>query len=596
MHQNFTATTSPDTGAARLAALREVLAAEGLAGFLIPRADAHQGENVAARDERLAWLTGFSGSAGFCAALRDVAGVFIDGRYTLQVRDQVDLDVYTPVPFPDVQLSDWLIDQLPDGGVIAYDPWLHGHDQIEKLAEDVRLHGITLRKTDNLVDRIWTDQPDAPKGMIIPHPLEFAGEDSASKRARIGKGIADDGLDAFVLTLPDSICWLLNIRGSDIERTPVVLCFAVIHADGRVDLYVDPDKCDYAVIKHLGDGVDLHPETLFADHLKRLTGEVGVDRVTAPIAVSDLLQHPDWRTDPCILPKSQKNPTEIAGMRDAHLRDAVAMVEFLCWLDEQAPSGELTEIAVAEKLEGFRAQSNTMRDISFDTISGAGPNGAIVHYRVTEDTNRTVTPGELLLVDSGAQYQDGTTDITRTVATGDVDPDAARHFTLVLKGMIAVTRLRFPHGIAGAHIDAFARTALWQHGFDYDHGTGHGVGSYLGVHEGPAGIARRYEVPFETGMILSNEPGFYKEGAYGIRIENLIVVTEPSIPDGGERKMHGFETLTYVPIDRRLIIANMLTAEERSWLNEYHAEVLTRVSSLVDDSTRNWLVAACAPH
>ena len=595
MFQNFTASTSPETGAPRLAALRDVLVAEGLDGFLIPRADAHQGENVAPRDERLAWLTGFTGSAGFCAALRSDAGVFIDGRYTLQVRDEVDLSVYTPVSLYDVPLSDWLIEKLPEGGEIAYDPWLHGFDQIEKLTSELLAHGITLRKIDNLVDRIWVAQPDAPKGMIIPHPIEFAGEESAGKRTRIGALIEGQGLDAFVLTMPESICWLLNIRGADIERTPVALCFAVVHADGRVDLYVDPDKCDFGVVKHLGDGVALHADDQFADGLKSLTGKVGVDRVSAPVAVSDLLQHPVWGTDPCILPKACKNAVEIEGSRAAHLRDGAAMANFLCWLDQEAPKGGLTEIKVAQQLEGFRANTNSLRDVSFDTISGAGPNGAIVHYRVTDKTDRSVTPGDILLVDSGGQYQDGTTDITRTVATGAVDPEAAKHFTLVLKGMIAITQLRFPHGIAGAHIDSFARSALWQAGLDYDHGTGHGVGSYLGVHEGPAGIARRYDVPYATGMILSNEPGYYKEGAYGIRIENLIVVTEPEIPEGGDRPMHGFETLTFTPIDRRLVRVDLLTPHERDWLNVYHAEVLEKIGPLVGDDTRAWLTQACAP-
>lgn len=595
MFQNYDATTSPETGAPRLADLRDAMIDEGVDGFLIPRADAHMGEDVAARDERLAWLTGFTGSAGMCAALSDIAGVFIDGRYTLQVRDQVDLSAYTPVPSMEVTLSDWLISQRPDGGEIAYDPWLHGFNQIDQLTKQLQSNGIKLRKTENLVDRIWLDQPDAPKGKIIPHPMEFAGEDSASKRARIGQSVAELGLDAFVLTLPDSICWLLNIRGSDIERTPVALCFAIIHADGRVDLYVDPEKCADDVIAHLGDGVDIHPDDQFAAGLRRLTGEVGVDRVTAPVAVSDLLQNPIWGKDPCILPKASKNETEIEGTRAAHLRDGAAMANFLCWLDQEAPNGTLTEISVAQQLERFRANTNVLRDVSFDTISGTGPNGAIVHYRVTDKTDRAVTPGDILLVDSGGQYQDGTTDITRTIATGAIDPDIARHFTLVLQGMIAVSRLQFPKGIAGQHIDTLARAALWQAGLDYDHGTGHGVGSYLGVHEGPAGISRRSDVPFETGMILSNEPGYYREGAYGIRIENLIVVRELVVPEGGDRPMHSFETLTFTPIDRRLIRTDLLSPTERDWVDTYHADVLAKIGPLIQAQTRDWLNAACAP-
>lgn len=592
MFQQYTATTSPETGAARLADLRGVM--DGIDGFLVPRTDAHQGEDVAACSERLAWLTGFTGSAGMCVALRDIAGVFIDGRYTLQVRDQVDLAAFTPVPMHEVKLADWLIEQLPDGGVIAYDPWLHGFDEIEKLAAEVSEKGISLLKSDNLVDKIWTDQPDPPKGMIQPHGIEFSGEESVDKRTRIAVDVADAGQEAFVLTLPASICWLLNIRGSDIARTPVALCFAIIKADGRVDLFVDPDKIDFAVIKHLGDGVNLHSETELTLALKRLTGQVGVDRNSAPVAISDLLENPVWGSDPCILPKACKNAVEIAGSRAAHLRDGAAMVEFLCWLDSEAPKGTLTEIAVAKQLESFRRNTNALRDVSFDTISGSGPNGAIVHYRVTEDTDRPIKTGEVLLVDSGGQYQDGTTDITRTVAVGAVAPEVARNNTLVLKGMIAISMARWPNGISGRDLDGFARMALWQNGLDYAHGTGHGVGAYLGVHEGPQGISRRSVVPLETGMILSNEPGYYREGAYGIRIENLVVVSAPETPTGGEIPMHGFETLTFVPIDRRLIVADMLTQAERDWLNIYHHEVLTKISPLVAGEVRTWLENACA--
>ncbi len=595
MFQNFDATTSPETGAPRLTKLRIALAGEGLNGFLVPRADAHQGENVARRDERLAWLTGFTGSAGFCAALENDAGVFIDGRYRLQVREQIDLSVFTPVPFPETGLADWLKSNMPSGGKIAYDPWLHGFDQISQLEADLKPQNIALRKSENLVDRIWEDQPAPPEGKVVPHPLEYAGESSHNKRVRIGNSLAEAGLDGFVLTLPESICWLLNIRGADIERTPTVLCFAVLYADGRVCLFIDPKKCDDDAVQHLGHDVEIAHESTFPDRLRNLEGKIGVDRVSAPIAVSDLLQSPEWFSDPCSLPKACKNAVEIEGARQAHLRDGVAMVSFLHWLDIEAPKGQLTEISIAQQLENFRRNTNSLCDVSFDTISGAAENGAIVHYRVTNQTNRKVNPGDIMLVDSGGQYRDGTTDITRTIATGEVEPAAVDHFTRVLKGMIAISRLRFPPGICGQHIDSFARAALWEAGLDYDHGTGHGVGAFLGVHEGPAGIARRYDIPFQTGMILSNEPGYYVEGKYGIRIENLIVVTAADIPQGGTRAMHAFETLTYAPIDKRLINVALLNTDERSWLNGYHQDVLAKIGPLVSSETLAWLERACAP-
>ncbi|OUS05082.1 X-Pro aminopeptidase [Rhodobacterales bacterium 52_120_T64] len=595
MFQTFAVTTSPDAGPARLTKLRETMRAAQVDGFLIPRADAHFGETVAARSERLAWLTGFTGSAGFCAALLDTAGVFVDGRYTLQVRSQIDLDSFTPVPSNDVKLSDWLIEALPNGGVVAYDPWLHSFDAIEKLETTVASNDITLKKTGNLIDDIWDDRPAAPKGKVHPHAIEFSGETSESKRQKIGAKLATQDLSAAVLTLPDSIAWLLNIRGTDISNTPVALCFAILHANGVVDLFVDADKCDDTLRAHLGATVTLHAEGDFATKLAAMNGNTAVDRDTAPVAISDLLQNPVWAPDPCIQPKACKNPIEIAGSRAAHIRDAAAMAEFLCWLGSAVTSGTLTEIDVVQRLEVFRRNTNALKDISFETICGSGPNGAIVHYRVDENSNRTIQTGETLLVDSGGQYEDGTTDITRTIAVGEVPNDAKRANTMVLKGMIAITQARWPIGLAGRDLDGFARQALWQAGMDYDHGTGHGVGAYLGVHEGPQGIARRSTCPLEVGMIVSNEPGHYKAGSYGIRIENLLVVTPASIPEGGDREMLGFETLTYVPIDRDLIQVDLLTIDERNWLNAYHAEVFEKVGELVSADTLVWLKSACAP-
>ena len=597
MFQTFEVTSRPEDGPARLAQLRTEIANEGLDGFLVPRADAHQGEYVAPCDARLAWLTGFTGSAGFCAVLTDQAGVFVDGRYRTQVKSQVDLAHFTPVDWPEVQLGTWLRDAMPKGGVIGYDPWLHTCAELEKLALLLVDSSVDLRPTGNLVDRIWADRPAKPNGKIIDHPIEFAGEASSSKRARIASDIAKGGAQAAVLTLPDSICWLLNIRGADIERNPVVQAFAIVHANGRVDLFTDPGKAS-----NLSTDPDIAilDWTKFVPTLKGLQGKVMVDRDTAPEEVCEVLRRAKTDTvfaqDPCILPKARKNDVEIAGARAAHLRDGVAMVQFLAWLDDMAPSGGLTEIDVVQKLEGLRRATNSLRDISFETISGAGSNGAIMHYRVTNDSNRAVSSGEMLLVDSGGQYQDGTTDITRTIAVGDVGDEEKTCFTRVLQGMIAISRARFPNGIAGRDLDPLARYPLWLAGQDFNHGTGHGVGSYLSVHEGPQRISRLSDVTLETGMMLSNEPGYYREGAFGIRIENLIVVEKaPALTGADDRDMLAFETLTYVPIDRRLIINEMLSVGEREWLDAYHAETLDRLGPLTQGKTKDWLTRACAP-
>ena len=587
MYQSFKTPSNPATGAPRLKALRAALAEAGLDGFLIPRADAHRGENVAPCDERLAWLTGFTGSDGHCAVLPDIAGVFVDGRYTLQVRNQIDLSVFTPQAIPEDSLSDWLKAHLGKG-VVGYDPMLHSHGDITKL-EKALAPEITLKQSPNMVDAIWQDRPAPPMGKIRPHPLEFAGKSSAEKRAELAGKLREAGLSATVLTLPDSIAWLLNIRGSDIAQTPVPLAFAILHADARVTLITNPAKSSPELAEHLGPDVTLKED--FAAALKALSGKVGVDRATAPIWVSQQLANPEWFPDPCILPKACKNEAELNGTRKAHLRDASAMCEFLAWID-QGLEGQ-TEIDVVTKLESIRAQSNALTDISFDTICGTGPNGAIVHYRVDEASNRAIETNTLLLVDSGGQYLDGTTDITRTVIIGTPDAEMIRCFTLVLKGMLAVAMLRFPAGTTGQQIDPFARAPLWAAGLDYKHGTGHGVGAYLSVHEGPARISPRSDVALQTGMILSDEPGYYREGAWGIRIENLLIVRPPE-DFGGEDKMHSFETLTWVPIDTRLIDPARLTTAERDWLNAYHAEVLEKVGPLVSEGVRAWLQGACS--
>ena len=599
MFQTFETTANPAQGPARLAALRAVLAAEGLSGFIIPRADVHQGEYVAARDERLQWLTGFTGSAGFAIALADVAGVFIDGRYRTQVKGQVDLGHFTPVPWPEVKPADWLREKLA-AGVVGFDPWLHTADEIERMEAGLAGSGVSLRAVENMVDRIWADQPGAPMGRAFAHPDEISGETSGSKRARLAEGLRKAGQTAAVMTLPDSLCWLLNIRGADVPRNPVLHGMAILHDDARVTLFAEAAKFDEAVRAHLGAHVTLRPMAAFVPALRTLQGPVRVDKGTAPLAVSLELADAGlavaWADDPCRLPKACKNAGELNGMREAHLRDGAAMVEFLCWLDGRLPGGGLTEIDVVKGLEGFRRATNALHDISFDTICGAGPNGAIIHYRVTEESNRAITQGSLLLVDSGAQYLDGTTDITRTVAVGDPGDYARACYTRVLQGTIGISRARWPKGLAGRDLDPLARAPLWMAGQDFNHGTGHGVGAFLSVHEGPQRLSRISEVPLEAGMILSNEPGYYREGEFGIRLENLIVVDPaPRLPGGDdEREQLAFETLTFVPFDRRLIVTAMLAPGERDWLNAYHAAVLDKLGPRLSPAALDWCRAACA--
>lgn len=597
MFQTFDSPAAPEQGPPRLAALRRALADAGLSGFIVPRADAHQGEYVAARDERLQWLTGFTGSAGFCIVLPEMAGVFIDGRYRTQVKAQLDLAAFTQVPWPEIKPGDWIRANL-SAGRIGFDPWLHSKDEIEKLESLLEGSSITICSTNNIVDMVWPDQPAPPQGRAFPHPTSLAGESSADKRARLAESLRLAGQKAAVITLPDSLCWLLNIRGADVPRNPILHGFAILHDDARVALFADPAKFDAATLAHLGPDVSLSPPDAFVPALRSLTGPVRIDRASAPLAVSQELEAAgiaiDWADDPCRLPKARKNPTEIAATREAHLRDGAAMAEFLCWLDDQAPTGTLTEISVVRALEGFRRATNALHDISFDTISGAGPNGAIIHYRVTEATNRAITRNELLLVDSGAQYIGGTTDITRTIAIGDPGDEARQCYTRVLQGMIAISRLRFPLGLAGRDLDAIARYPLWLAGQDYDHGTGHGVGTFLSVHEGPQRLSRLSEVPLEPGMILSNEPGYYREGAFGIRLENLIVVeTAPAL--GDNRPHLSFETLTFAPFDRRLVLAAALSPGERDWLNTYHAAVHEKLAQRVSGPTLAWLENVCAP-
>ena len=596
MFQTFDSAAAPEQGPARLAALRGTLTAVGLHGFIIPRADIHQGEYVAARDERLQWLTGFTGSAGFCIVLPDIAGVFIDGRYRTQVKGQVDLTHFTPVPWPEEKAGPWIRANLT-AGIVGFDPWLHTADEIAKLEEALQGSGVTLRPSANMVDAIWPDQPGPPLGRAFLHPEALAGESSPDKRRRMAAQIVAEGQSSLIITLPDCLCWLLNIRGSDVPRNPVLHGLAVLHADATVDLFADAAKFDAETMTTLGLDVRLHAPENVAAALDSLSGPVRIDKATAPLAIHHRLAAAgiatQWGDDPCRLAKAKKTEAELGGMREAHLRDGAAMVEFLCWLDDQTAKPGLTEIDVVRALEGFRRATNALHDISFDTICGSGPNGAIMHYRVTDGSNRAIQQNELLLVDSGAQYPDGTTDITRTVAVGDPGDEARACFTRVLQGMIAISRLRWPQGLPGRDLDGFARYHLWLAGQDFDHGTGHGVGAFLSVHEGPQRLSRLSEVPFEPGMILSNEPGYYREGAFGIRLENLIVV-QTAPPLGDNRKQLSFETLTFVPLDRRLVVSDVLAPSEKAWLNAYHAEVLARIGPRLSAPALLWCQAACA--
>lgn len=592
MLQDFALTARPEQGPPRLRALRDQMAQAGLDGWMQPRADAHQGEYVAPCDDRLAWLTGFTGSAGAAWVTRDRAAVSSDGRYRLQARDQCAPEIEVLIE-PGDRPADWLRAALPAGGRVGFDPWLHTPAQITALDKALAGSNITLTPHDNLVDRIWADRPARPAAPARLHPGQWAGESSADKRARMASALRRDGQRAAVLTLPDSIAWLTNLRGADIPRNPIMQAFAILSDDAHLTLFTDPTKLAGL---DLDPTIRLRPEAAFAPALRLLTGPVRLDPATAPLAVRQELDDAGVAVaegaDPVILAKAVKNSAEIAGMAAAHRRDALAMVRFLAWLDGAIAAGQpLTEIGVVQQLESCRAATGDLIDLSFETICGSGPHGAIVHYRVTEATDRAIRPGDVLLVDSGGQYSDGTTDITRTLPVGDPrDPafDAVRRpYTRVLQGMIAISRLRFPKGLSGRDIDALARAPLWMDGQDYDHGTGHGVGAALSVHEGPARLSRLSEVALEPGMILSNEPGYYRPGAFGIRIENLIVVREAEAEPG--RSMLGFDTLTEVPIDTRLIDRALLSADDIAWLNAYHARIRADLAPHLTGDDLRWL-------
>ncbi len=604
--QTFNVTTNPANGAPRVAKLREKMTELGLDGFLVPRADEHQGEYVPPHAQRLGWLTGFTGSAGAALILKNSAYIFVDGRYELQVRAQTDGKVFSYESLVTNPPASWL-DENGKGLVIGFDPWLHTISEADALRSALEKQGGRLVPVEtNLVDAVWDDQPEAPTAEVSIQPVRFSGQEAKDKIEQMKAAVAASGASATVLTDPSSVAWVFNIRGKDISNTPLPLSFAIIAAKGQPELFIDERKLSIEPRAYLTQLAKLSAPTDLEGHLsaRAAKGEaILLDpalaaeklRLVVTGAGGSLLEG----KDPARIPRAIKNEAELEGSRAAHERDGVAMVNFLSWVDAQKP-GTVDEIGAARKLEEARANAGRdfqmpLEDISFDTISGAGPDGAIIHYRVNTDTNRILQDGELYLVDSGAQYRDGTTDITRTVPVGKIDSQTIKAFTLVLKGVIAITTARFPKGTRGQDIDALARIALWKHGFDYAHGTGHGVGSYLSVHEGPQSISKKGAQELLPGMILSNEPGYYKPGAYGIRIENLIVITEPEVPEGGDIPMMGFETLTFCPIDRRLIDKTLLTQEELDWLNAYHAKVREKLSGHLGDAERKWLEAATAP-
>jgi Xaa-Pro aminopeptidase len=603
MRQTFDEATTPAFGREHAPLIRAAMAAQGLDGFVIPHEDEHQNEYLPAANDRLAWATGFTGSAGAAVLLKNKAAIFVDGRYALQVRDQVDTDLFEVRDLVEGGVPAYLQSEAQSGWTIGYDPKLHSPEALERLKSAAAKAGAALKPVaPNPLDAAWgAARPAQPRSPVSPHPTQYSGEDSASKRERVGASLAAVGADAALITSPASAAWLFNIRGGDVIRSPLPLSQAILNADGGARLFLDPAKVTPELPAWLGNGVTLEPPEALAGALADLAGQrVLVDPGTSSAWFFEALETAGAEVvraaDPTALPRACKNPVEVEGARQAHIRDGAALAKFLRWVATEATATLPDETEVVRRLEGFRDATGALKDLSFDTIAGAASNGAIVHYRPTERLTKRLERGSLLLVDSGAQYLDGTTDVTRTVAIGTPSQEMRERFTLVLRGHLALARVRFPAGTTGSALDALARVPLWAAGLDFDHGTGHGVGSYLGVHEGPQRISKLPNtVALRPGMIVSNEPGYYKEGGYGIRIENLQVVTAASEIDGGERPMLGFETLTLAPIDRALIVTEMLTAEEHAQMDAYHARVLALVGPLVDADVRTWLEGACAP-
>jgi Xaa-Pro aminopeptidase len=600
--QSFEDRRERAAGAPRLAALRAELKRRGLDGFIVPRADRYQNEYVPPYAERLAWLTGFTGSAGVAIVLADRAAIFVDGRYLVQVREEIGSAAFAVEHLVEHPPTAWIEKNLPSGAKLGYSPWLHTVEDAERLAKATDAAGGSLvAVADNLIDGLWQKRPQPPLGAVALHDLRYAGEDAAAKLARVNEALGKRA-DVLIVSDPQAVSWLFNIRGSDVPHVPVVLAFATVQRSGRPAIYVEPRKLTGAARTQLETLAALRAPADFEKDLAAL-GKAGravmLDPALCPDAIARAVTESGGKivraADPIAPMKAVKNAAEIAGARAAQLRDGAAVTRFLAWFDREASRGVLTEIDAVEALESFRRDTGLLKDISFPTIAGAGPDGAIVHYRVTRRTNRRIAPGELFLIDSGGQYEDGTTDITRTVAIGAPDADMRKNFTLVLKGHIAIARAVFPDGITGAQLDPLARQFLWRDGLDFDHGTGHGVGSYLSVHEGPARISKLGTAPLKRGMILSNEPGYYRAGAYGIRVENLVLVVEAPAAPAAEKPLNAFETLTLGPIDRRLVEPSLMTPEEIAWLDAYHTRVRDSLAPLVDEPTRVWLSGACAP-
>ena len=599
--QSFNVQGGPETGRNNVPKLRAHLRKIGLDGFFIPHDDAYLNEYLPAAYERLMWVSGFSGSAGAAFVLADRAAVFSDGRYTLQLETQTDLGTFERVEIPKPGLDGWLASQDLPGHRIGYDPRLMTPTAVAKLKIAAKKAGALFVAVDeNPIDQIWIDQPPLPHALLRVQDERYAGESHTDKRNRIGMAVHEAGADAVVITSPASIAWLFNIRGEDVACTPLPLARAILFAKGHAELFVEPIQLTDHVREHLGHDVKIRPLDKLEVGLKQLAGKsVALDKNSASVWFHTKLE--DSRADiidladPVQKPRACKNATEINGMKAAHLRDGVALTNFLHWLDTSAQTGDIDEITAVETLEAFRHDTGALRDISFETISGAGPNGAIVHYRVSTDTNRKLEKGSLFLVDSGGQYVDGTTDVTRTIAIGKPSDEMRTMYTRVLKGHIALTTIRFPEETSGTHLDILARQFLWRKGQDYAHGTGHGVGAYLGVHEGPQSIARKWNNTYlEPGMVVSNEPGYYKKGEYGIRIENLQFVTPPAHIDGGDRAMFGFEALTLAPYARTLIDKSLLTPDEIAFVDTYHARVLHNIGPDLDAPVTAWLETACA--
>ncbi|MEO5641380.1 MAG: aminopeptidase P family protein [Sphingomicrobium sp.] len=590
----------------RLAALRAQLAEDRLDGFVVPLTDEHMSEYVGSYAQRLEWLTGFKGSAGSAVVLPQEAAIFTDGRYTLQVRSQVSGDQWSYQSVPETSISAWLKEHAPQGGRIGYDPWLHSRDWVRAAGEALKARGADLvAVARNPIDVVWQDRPEASRARLIIQPDELAGQSSADKRTTIADWLGTIGADAVVLAALDSIAWTFNVRGADVCHTPVALAYALVNKDGTADLFVAGEKIGPDVAQHLGNGVRLHERADFEAALEKLGGKtVSVDPERSVAAIFEALDKGKAtivsHRDPTVLPRAIKNKVEIAGHQAAQARDGAAIARFLRWVEEEAPKGGLDELTASDRLEAFRKDSGELKDLSFDSISGSGPNGAIVHYKASPETNRAFEQNSLYLIDSGGQYADGTTDITRTLAIGTPSEEMRDRFTRVLRGHIALATAVFPKGVRGSQLDSFARRPLWEAGLDYAHGTGHGVGSFLSVHEGPQRISPAGssqsggDEPLAAGMILSNEPGYYKAGEYGIRIENLVLVVDRPVADG-EKETLGFETLTFAPIERRLIVKRMLSPAELAWLDAYHAQVIEKIGPRLAGDERAWLEAACAP-